>query len=596
MGLLNGIEREATFVSAIGRTLFRMRHVKPDNNITIVDIVEPIARAKPDNIAMLCLDQTVTYREMDETANRYAHWALSLHIKRGDVVVLLMENRPEYVMAWYGLIKIGAVIAWINTNLRGQALAHSITIANARHVVLGAELADAYNEARPLMDSPPVAWSTGGKVPGTEDLDAALAEASIAPIDKAARDGLVCRDTALYIYTSGTTGLPKAANFSHMRMLYMMYGFAGGLDTQESDRVYDALPLYHSTGGICALGQAFTVGGSVVIRRKFSVTEFWSDIHRYKPTLFQYIGELCRYLLNAPVAPHEQDHTIRCITGNGLRPEIWPAFQKRFAIPKIIEFYGATEGNVSMLNYDGKVGAVGRLPWYMRNIIKVRIVRFDVEHEMPVRGPDGCCMECNADEVGEAIGEIKDEPGRNFEGYTKQTETEKKILRDVFTKGDSWFRTGDLMKKDVLGYFYFVDRIGDTFRWKGENVSTNEVSEAFSVLPGIKEANVYGVEVPGADGRAGMAALVVSPEFDIATLAAKLAANLAPYARPIFLRLRHEMEITGTFKLRKVELVKDGFDPGVINDPLYILHNSNPAYVPLTQAMYDDIVAGRMKL
>ena len=596
MGLLDGIEREATFVSAIGRTLFRMRHVKPDKNITIVDIVEPIAREKPNNIAMLCLDQTVTYRQMDETANRYAHWALSLHIKRGDVVVLFMENRPEYVMAWYGLIKIGAVIAWINTNLRGQALAHSITIANARHVVLGAELADAYNEARPLMDSPPVAWSTGGKVPGTEDLDAALAQASTAGIDKAARDGLVCRDTALYIYTSGTTGLPKAANFSHMRMLYMMYGFAGGLDTQESDRVYDALPLYHSTGGICALGQAFTVGGSVVIRRKFSVTEFWNDIHRYKPTLFQYIGELCRYLLNAPVAPHETDHNIRVITGNGLRPEIWPAFQKRFAIPKIIEFYGATEGNVSMLNYDGTVGAVGRLPWYMRNIIKVRIVRFDVEHEMPVRGPDGCCIECNADEVGEAIGEIKDEPGRNFEGYTKASETEKKILRDVFAKGDAWFRTGDLMKKDALGYFYFVDRIGDTFRWKGENVSTNEVSEALSVLPGIKEANVYGVEVPGADGRAGMAALVVSPEFDIATLAAKLAANLAPYARPIFLRLRPEMEITGTFKLRKVELVKDGFDPNAISDPIYIFDHAAQAYKPLTQAIYDDIAAGKMKL
>ena len=596
MGLLDGIEREATWLGGVGRTLIRMRHVKPDKNVTIVDIVEPIARAKPDNIAMLYLDQTVTYSQMDEAANRYAHWALSLQIKRGDVVALFMENRPEYVIAWYGLIKIGAVIAWINTNLRGQALAHSITIAKARHVVLGAELADAYNEARPLMDSPPVAWSTGAKVPGTEDLDAALAEASSGAIDKAARDGLKCRDTALYIYTSGTTGLPKAANFSHMRMLFMMYGFAGGLDTQETDRVYDALPLYHSTGGICALGMAFTAGGSVVIRRKFSVTEFWTDIHRYKPTLFQYIGELCRYLLNAPVGPHETDHHIRAITGNGLRPEIWPAFQKRFAIPKIVEFYGATEGNVSMLNYNGKVGAVGRLPWYFRNVIKTRIVRFDVENEAPVRGPDGCCYECGHDEVGEAIGEITDEPGRNFEGYTKASETEKKILRDVFKKGDAWFRTGDLMKRDAEGYFYFVDRIGDTFRWKGENVSTNEVSEALSVLPGIKEANVYGVSVPGTDGRAGMAALVVSPEFDITKLAGQLASNLPAYARPIFIRLRPEMEITGTFKLRKVELVKDGFDPETITDPLYVLHNSNPEYVPLTKEVYADIVAGKMKL
>jgi fatty-acyl-CoA synthase len=596
MGLLSGIEREATYIGGVGRTLFRLRHVKPDKNITLVDIVEPIARTKPDNIAMMYLDQVLTYRQMDEAANRYANWAIGQGIKRGDVVALFMENRPEYIICWYGLIKLGAIVALINTNLRGSALAHSIAIAEAKHIVLGSELADAYNEARPLIENPPIAWATGARAAGAEDLDAALASSSVAGIDKSAREGLLCRDPVFYIYTSGTTGLPKAANFSHMRMLFMMYGFAGGLDAKETDRVYDALPLYHSTGGICALGPAFTTGGSLVIRRKFSVTEFWNDIHQYKPTFFQYIGELCRYLLNAPVGAHETDHKIRCITGNGLRPEIWPAFQKRFAIPKIIEFYGATEGNVSMLNYDGKVGAVGRLPSYMRNIIKTRIVRFDVEHEVPVRGPDGSCYECNPNEVGEAIGEIKDEPGRNFEGYTKASETEKKILRNVFKKGDAWFRTGDLMKADELGYFYFVDRIGDTFRWKGENVSTNEVSEALSVLPGIKEANVYGVAVPGTDGRAGMAALVVSPEFDITTLAAKLAANLAPYARPIFLRLRPEMEITGTFKLRKVELVKDGFDPGTISDPIYILHNSNPAYVPLTQEIYADIAAGKMKL
>jgi fatty-acyl-CoA synthase len=596
MQLFDGIAREATYIGGVGRTLFRMRHVKPEKNITLVDIVEPIARAKPNNIAMLYLDQVITYRQMDEAANRYAHWAMGQGIKRGDVVALFMENRPEYIICWYGLIKLGAIVALINTNLRGQALAHSIAIANAQHIVLGSELADAYNEARPLLEKPPVAWATGARAAGAEDLDAALAGSSIAGIDKCAREGLLCRDPVFYIYTSGTTGLPKAANFSHMRMLFMMYGFAGGLNAHEGDRVYDALPLYHSTGGICALGPAFTTGGSLVIRRKFSVTEFWNDIHLYKPTLFQYIGELCRYLLNAPVGPHETDHTIRAITGNGLRPEIWPAFQKRFAIPKIIEFYGATEGNVSMLNYDGKVGAVGRLPRYMRNLIKIRIVRFDIEHEMPVRGADGFCIECEPDEAGEAIGEIKDEPGRNFEGYTKDADTQKKILRDVFVKGDSWFRTGDLMKHDELGYFYFVDRIGDTFRWKGENVATSEVSEALSVLPGIKEANVYGVAVPGMDGRAGMAALVVGPDFDPTHLARDLGSNLPAYARPIFLRLRPEMEITGTFKMRKVELVKDGFDPKTISDPLYILDAATHSYKKLDQQTYDDVIAGRVKL
>jgi fatty-acyl-CoA synthase len=339
-----------------------------------------------------------------------------------------------------------------------------------------------------------------------------------------------------------------------------------------------------------------TAGGAIIIRRKFSAHEFWDDCFRYRATFFQYIGELCRYLLNAPPGPHERDHSIRAITGNGLRPEIWPIFQKRFAIPKIIEFYGATEGNVSMLNYDGTVGAVGRIPRYMRKMMTTRIARFDVEHEMPIRGADGLCQECAPNEVGEAIGQIVNEPGKTFDGYTKPSDTEKKILRDVFEKGDAWFRTGDLMRQDEHGYFYFVDRIGDTYRWKGENVATSEVSEALGVVPGIKEANVYGVGVPGMDGRAGMAALVAGPEFDASTLAGKLANNLPVYARPVFLRLMPEIEITGTFKQRKVDLVKDGFDPAKIAEPIYWLDTASSRYERLDSARYTDIVSGRMKL
>ena len=360
--------------------------------------------------------------------------------------------------------------------------------------------------------------------------------------------------------------------------------------------MYDVLPLYHSAGGIAALGPAFLHGGSLVIRRKFSVNEFWDDCFRYKPTLFQYIGELCRYLLNAPVAAHERDHAIRAIIGNGLRPEIWASFQERFAIPKIVEFYGATEGNVAMLNYDGKIGSVGRIPNYMRTRIQTRLVRFDLERETPMRGSDGFCIECAPGEVGEAIGRIVEEAGRNFEGYTEGSDTQKKILRDVFEKGDAWFRTGDLLKRDAFGYYYFVDRIGDTFRWKGENVATSEVSEALGVAPGIKEANVYGVSVPGMDGRAGMAALVTGSGFDAADLAGALAANLPVYARPVFLRIQPDLEITGTFKQRKVELVKEGFDPRVIPLPLYWLNPASGRYEELTVAIYDDIVSGKVKL
>ncbi|MBV8979075.1 MAG: long-chain-acyl-CoA synthetase [Alphaproteobacteria bacterium] len=596
MSLFEAVSREAIYLGAIGRTLFRLRHVKPDSPHTVNEIFEDVAARKPRNTAVLFEERVLTYEDLSQGANRYAHWALAQGLRKGDVVALFMESRPEYLMAWLGLVKLGAVVALINTNLRGAALAHCITIAEAKLAVVGSELAAAYVEAMADAGTKPAPWITGGPVHGGEDLDAALAEASSMPVDIAVRQGLVAKDNAFYIYTSGTTGLPKAARFSHMRMLYMMYGFAGALDTRESDRIYDTLPLYHSTGGVCAVGMALTVGGALVIRRKFSVHAFWQDCRRYDITVFQYIGELCRYLLNAPPGPHERDHRIRAITGNGLRPEIWDAFQKRFAIPRIVEFYGATEGNVSMLNYDGKPGAVGRIPWYMRGLIKTRIVRFDVESEMPVRGADGFCIECADGETGEALGAVDDEAGRRFEGYTHSADSEKKLLRDVFEKGDVWYRTGDLMRRDAHGYFTFVDRIGDTFRWKGENVSTGEVAGVLESVPEIAEANVYGVGVPGQDGRAGMAALVVAPGFDAQSLGAALAGKLPAYARPLFLRLRPEMEITGTFKQRKVDLVRDGFDPAHVADPLYWFDAQNGRYQSLDAARYRDIVEGRVKL
>jgi fatty-acyl-CoA synthase len=595
MGLFDAIPREALYISSLVRTFYRMRHVEPDGTITIADIVEGFARTMPEHDAILYLDRVISYRAMNEAASRYALWAQSLGVRRGEVVALLMENRPEFLFAWLGMAKIGAVTALINTNLRVSPLAHCISIAQAKHIVVGSELAEGYAEAVPLLDKAPQAWiaADDGAPPG--NLDVALAATPPEQFDPGLRAGLTDKDKAFYIFTSGTTGLPKAANISHLRMLFMMYGFAGGLNSGPDDRMYNVLPLYHSSGGICAVGVAFTAGGTLVLRRRFSVHEFWEDCYRYKPTSFIYIGELCRYLLNAPVRPHERDHNLRVITGNGLRPEIWPHFQERFAIPRIIEFYGATEGNVSMLNYDGKVGAVGRIPDYMRKTLTTRIVRFDIELEVPIRNEEGCCIECAPNEVGEAIGEITAEKGKNFEGYTRAADTQKKVLHDVFKKGDSWFRTGDLMKRDAQGYFYFVDRIGDTFRWKGENVATSEVSEALGVIPGIEEANVYGVAVPGMDGRAGMAALVVNHEFDRATLAAKLAASLASYSRPIFLRLMPQMEITGTFKQRKVELVKEGFDPSTIAEPLYWLDPATGQYEPLDAARYADIVSGRVK-
>jgi fatty-acyl-CoA synthase len=594
MGLIAAIRREYNYLSHVVPTLWMLRLVKPDSSRTIVDVVEAQARARPGNIALIHQDMTLTYAEMEARANRYAHWAMTQGIGRATPVALLMENRPDYICAWLGLFKVGAEVALINTNLAGASLAHSIAISGARHAVVGAELAENFRAAP--FETRPEFWVQGGTVAEARDLDAALEAASPLSPGKRARAGVKARDRAFFIYTSGTTGLPKAANFSHMRMLFMMSGFVGALRPKPYDRIYDPLPLYHSTGGVCAVGLAFFSGGALILKRKFSAHDFWSDVHRHGATMFEYIGELCRYLLNQPVSPLEKGHKVRAITGNGLRPEIWREFQTRFAIPRIVEFYGATEGNVSMLNYDGTVGAVGRVPPYIQFLLPTRLVRFDVEKEIPVRGADGLCVECAPDEVGEALGGISKRAGRDFEGYTDRTETEKKILRDVFARGDAWFRTGDLMRRDRHSYFYFVDRVGDTFRWKGENVATSEVGEALAAVPGVLEANVYGVHVPGIEGRAGMAALVVDGGFDISALADRLRGRLAPYARPIFVRLAPVLEVTGTFKQRKVDLVREGFDPTRLADPLYFLDPESGRYETLLPVRHAAILAGQVKL
>ena len=596
MAFIAAVRRESVFVASLARAFWRLRGVKPDSRTTIVDIVEAWARRTPEKPAIECGDQALSYVALNRAADRYAQWARARGVARGDCVVLLMDTRIEYVAAWLGLLKIGVVAGLVNSNLRGSALAYCIGACEARHLIVESELAAAFMSARAQIASPPQAWVIGGAHDGCNDLDSALAAVPDTPADPRWRESVVCADTAFYIFTSGTTGLPKAAKVSHLRMLFMMHGFSAALNTRASDRVYNVLPMYHSAGGICAPGMALTVGATLVLRRRFSVQAFWDDCVRYRVTIFQYIGELCRYLLNAPPSAWERAHSVRAVIGNGLRPDIWQAFQTRFAIPRIVEFYGATEGNVSLINFDGKPGAVGRIPFYARNLFTTRIVRFDVAGEVPLRDEKGFCIECADDEAGEAIGLITQEPGQRFEGYTRESDTEKKILRHVFAQGDAWFRTGDLLRRDAHGYFYFVDRIGDTFRWKGENVATGEVAEVLSAVKGIAEANVYGVTVAGHEGRAGMAALVVTDGFDTALLAAKLAERLPSYARPVFLRLMPAIGITGTFKHRKIDLVEEGFDPSRIGNPLLVFNTQTRNYEPLDAARYADILTGKLKI
>jgi fatty-acyl-CoA synthase len=410
---------------------------------------------------------------------------------------------------------------------------------------------------------------------------------------------LTVEDRALFIYTSGTTGLPKAAIVSHARVLQWSYWFAGMMDAQPSDRMYNCLPMYHSIGGVLVPGATLVAGGSVVIREKFSASKFWSDITSWDCTMFQYIGEFCRYLLHATPSSSEVDHRIRLACGNGLASDVWDRFKDRFGIPRILEFYAATEGGVSLFNAEGKPGAIGRIPGYLTHRFAPALVRHDVETGEPVRNEHGFCMRSAPNEPGEAIGRVVSDAtnlGGQYEGYTDDAASGKKILRDVFERGDKWVRTGDLMRKDEKGFFYFVDRIGDTFRWKGENVSTSEVSEAICAYPGVIHAIVYGVAIPGADGRAGMATIVADLELDLAAIRKHLSIRLPSYARPLFLRFRNDIDVTGTFKYSRTELVREGYDPSATADAIFFDDTEMQIFNRLDVALYRRIEAGSIRI
>ncbi len=601
MGLIERLTTDASSLGGALRTLRMTTPIAKHPARVFPVVVEELADKFGDAPALLSDRESFTYRELIARSNRYARWALGQGLGKGDTVCLMMPNRPEFLAVWLGVTRIGGVVALLNTNLTGTALAHCINVVEPKHIIVAAELLAPLQDARIHVTSGAELWLHGdaGAAADLPRIDLAIERLTGDPLAAADRPVLTIEDRALYIYTSGTTGLPKAANMNHYRMMLACYAFAGVMNTRATDRMYDCLPLYHTAGGLVATGAVLVNGGSVVIREKFSAREFWDDVVRWECTLFQYIGELCRYLVNSPLHPQERAHRLRLACGNGLRPDVWPDFKSRFQIPEIIEFYGATEGNVSLFNFDGKEGAVGRIPWFLANRFPTKVVRFDVELQQPVRGADGFCIECDSDEPGEVIGKIlKDpsRPGARFEGYATEAETNKKILRDVFAKGDIWFRTGDLMRKDDDGYFYFVDRIGDTFRWKGENVSTTEVEEAIGQYAGVLESNVYGVQVPGRDGRAGMAAIVASPDLNLADLRAHLGKRLPDYAQPVFLRIRSDIEVTATFKQKKVDLVKQGFDPSTIGDPIYFNDPAIKSFVRLDAALYDDIRAGKVRL
>ncbi len=598
MGLAANIRRDLKFAASLRRLLKRIKPIHLDSDVLVCDDFEEAVDRFGDNIALEDETRSLTYRDLDGMANRYAHWARNRGLRRSDVIGLVMTNRPEFIAAWMGFSKVGIATALINTNLTGQALAHCLNIAGVSQVVADEETWRQCEEARPFVTRTMMLWVLGlnpeQETSDRRGLDNAVRGGSSVRPPRSVRDGLTNRDTALYIYTSGTTGLPKAARIHHARARTYMRAFAGVTATKPEDRVFNVLPLYHSTGGLVGLGPAFLNGGRLILRRKFSASSFWKDVNATGATVFVYIGELCRYLVNCPAQEGERDHKLRLAFGNGLRPDVWPEFQDRFRIPNILEFYGSTEGNVSVFNLDGKAGSIGRVPKFLKKQINIRLVKFDIDTEMPERTMNGFCIETAPGEIGEAIGLIGNDVRHDFSGYADKAASEKKVLTDVFQRGDRWFRTGDLMRQDSEGYFYFIDRIGDTFRWKGENVSTAEVEQRLVDAPGVKEVIAYGVPVPGADGKAGMVTLVVEGKFSAKAFADYADAQLPTYARPVFVRLAKTLETTGTFKYRKVDLVTEGFDPAKAA-PVYV-RGGKSGYQKLTAEGFEAIQSGQNRL
>ena len=546
---------------------------------------------------------TTTWAQFNAFANRYAQVFKEAGLRRGDVVSVMMENRIEFLAVLTAANKLGVTASLINTNLRQRPLSHCITVTDSKKCIFGAEVQDAIQEVKGELAMRegedyyvvPDAGNAAAPAPANWAVDLAAASAEQPESNPPDTAETTLGEIALYIFTSGTTGLPKAAVLSNRRYLSSarLAGKAG-LRCTVDDRLYICLPLYHGTGLMIGAGASFATGASMFVRRRFSASAFLPEIRAYGCNCFIYVGELCRYLGNTPERPDDHDSPLTTMMGNGLRPDTWLGFKKRFGIKRITEFYGASEGNVAFANLMNKDCTFGM------TASKVALVRYDVDTDEIERDAEGHCIEVAKGEPGLLLGHIN--PQATFEGYTDKTATEKKVLRDVFKAGDAWFNTGDLIREvDVgftLGYphYQFVDRTGDTFRWKSENVSTNEVGDIVSAFPGIDFCNVYGVQVPGANGRAGMAAITLAEgvqQLDLAAFTAHVRRELPPYARPVFVRLRPAMELTGTYKMVKGDLKREGYDISAVTDPVYVMKPGAEGYERLDAEYLEAVRDGR---
>ncbi|XP_060068919.1 long-chain fatty acid transport protein 6-like [Ylistrum balloti] len=578
------------------------------NKRFLIDMFEEQVKRVPKKPFIFFEDKIYTYEFVNEMANRVANLALTWGLKPGDAVATIIYNEPAFVWTLLGLLKVGLVDAFINYHNKSGPLCHSILTSEAKVIIVGNghelfETVDAIKCNLP-MDIPIYVYGKGGsELPrGYISMDSELLRVHNAEICRNVRSELTLKSLVCYIYTSGTTGLPKPALVSQAKAIGLSK-FYQQVWYSEDDIAYVVTPLYHSAACGHGLFNTIDVGATIVLRRKFSARHYWEDVRKYRVTVLQYIGELCRYLLRVPKSDMDGVHTVRVAVGNGLRPDIWNEYKTRFRIPWIAEFFGATEGTTTFINVTGQVGSIGRWSPFMRIASKGRfgvtshVIKYDVVNDLPVRNSKGRCIPIKKGEEGVLIAGIPP----SYTGFYKgDPETsERKLIRDVFEEGDRYFNFGDVVYMDSNYYIYFRDRVGDTFRWKGENVSTREVCDVISKLSFTQDVNVYGVRMPDSDGRAGMAAISVKGDKEVhpemlQAIFRICEKELPTYARPLFLRFKTELAITQTMKHNKLNLVNDGFDLDKITDPLYYLDAEKRTYSPLTRDVYHQVVTSRL--
>ena len=556
-------------------------------------VLESNADKYADDYALLFEDTKYTYADLNALVNQYANYFKSIGVQHKTVVIVFLENRPETLIITAALAKLGAIASLINPNQRDAILLHSIQVKHDRYFVIGEELVDAFDEVKSKLDLENsyvlgAADKNKKSFPkGYIDLNKEIEKQSQS--NPKSTSSIRTKDHLAYIFTSGTTGMPKASIQNHKQWLRSMNWF-GNINAgfTKEDTIYVSIPFYHANAFMIAWGSAFANGSTIAMRRKFSASEFWNDIRKFEATAFIYIGEICRYLMNAPASPLDRKHNVKKIIGNGMRPEIWNDFKMRFNIPNIYEFYAASDSNVIFTNSFNVDNCVGWSP------TEFAIVKYDIDNDEVYRNKKGALKKVSTGEVGLMISKITNL--FPFTGYANTSQNESKIFRDVFEKGDQWFNTGDLMRDIGFKHTQFVDRVGDTFRWKGENVATAEVEAILTGLEDIESAAVYGVQIPDCDGRAGMAALSLKPNTNlefIEGLYSALKDKLPAYAIPVFIRVCDQLEVTHTQKIKKSDLKKEGFDCQQQEDQFYVLLPKSKSYQLLDKTLLKEIMDGK---